>query len=189
MSRTPDDRHLLDALEAVPPVSIAGTVWRVVQCGRDPREASAAGGRWDEGEVAALYTSCEPAGAAAELLFHLRRGQPVFPSRMEYCLHALRVFVSDALNLSEPGDLATLGVDMTCYGRLAYADRAVEYTRTQAVAKAARRLERSALLVPSARWACSNLVLLGGAPADAVVSVQAHGPVDWPTGPLARSVG
>ena len=85
------DNTLIDALEAIDPVTFAGAVWRLVRDGRDPLQCSASGGRWDDGSFDVLYTSMSQAGAVEEMRFHLMRGQPVMPSKVRYRLFELEI--------------------------------------------------------------------------------------------------
>jgi hypothetical protein len=98
-----------------------------------------------------LHTSLERDGAIAEIhsLLSLR---PVFPSRLRWSACNLKVATVGILNLAEMPTLARLGVDIEHYS-----DR--NYSRTQPIADAAFFLGFDALLAPSARWPCSNLVL------------------------------
>lgn len=78
--------------------------------------------------------------------------QPVFPSKDRWFLHKVQVSVTSTLRLTDLAALGALGVDV---GR--YAER--EYGRTQEMADAAYVLGLDGLVVLSARWTCSNLVL------------------------------
>jgi RES domain-containing protein len=148
----PHDRTILDALEAVAAESVEAKVWRVTRKGRDPLRGSAAGGRWSPvGEFEVLYTSFERAGALAEIGYRLSL-EPVWPSRLEHELHALDVRTERSLRFADLAQLAPLGVDIARY-------RTFEYSATQSVAAAAHFLEFDGLIVPSARYACANLVL------------------------------
>jgi RES domain-containing protein len=174
------DPRLLDALDALSPAQFTGTVWRVVRDGRDPCQCSASGGRWDDGSFDVLYTSLDRHGAVAEMYFHLLRGQPVFPSRLRYRLYELTVELSAALALPALSDLAAIGLDTSRYGQISYAERAQEYPRTQEIGETAHFLDCDGLIVPSARWPCTNLVLfcdrLGP---EAIEVVAEHNVVDW----------
>jgi hypothetical protein len=64
----------------------------------------------------------------------------------------LAVRAERTLRLLDMRELANLGVDISRY-------ETFEYGATQAVAAAAHFLEFDGMLVPSARFACSNLVL------------------------------
>jgi RES domain-containing protein len=174
------DSRLIDALENIPQVPHEGTVWRVVREGRDPCQPSASGGRWDDGTFEVLYTALERDGAIAEMHFHLMRGQPIFPSRVRYTLHELRVELPTVLRLPTLAELATLGLDTSRYGQLSYLERTQEYPRTQEVAEVAHFLDSQGILVPNARWACTNLVIfLDRAKPDAIEVISDHGVIDW----------
>lgn len=153
------DSALLDALEASPRIASQYTLWRVVRADRDPLRPSAAGGRWDDGTFDVLYTSMESDGAIAEVYFHLMRGQPVFPSKMEFYLYELDVRIERGLHLLNVEDLVALGVDGTKYGSMEYTRRLEEYSRTQEIAEAAHFLDFDGLVIPNARWNCQNVVL------------------------------
>lgn len=188
MKHAPREFALLDALEAMPAQTVQKTVWRVVREGRDACQCSASGGRWDDGTFDVLYTAIDPDGAVAEMLFHLKRGQPVMPSKVRYRLHALSVHVERVLDLSDPALLTGLGVDMTRYGQISYADRAVEYLRTQQISEAAHFLEFNGLLVPSARWPTQSLIIFcERAGPDAVEETEESGLIDWKDWQATRS--
>jgi hypothetical protein len=127
-----------------------------------------------------LYTACDSDGAIAEMHFHLKRGQPVFPSKVRYRLYELYVKLSGILDLGEPSILSGLGVDMSRFGQLSYNERVVEYTRTQEVAEVAQFLEVGGLMVPNARWQCLNIVIFcDRAPPGSCEGVKDHGLIDW----------
>jgi hypothetical protein len=174
------DSRLIDSLDALPRAPFKGTVWRVVREGREPCLCSASGGRWDDGSFDVLYTALDRDGAIAEMDFHLLRGQPVFPSKVRYRLHELKVELSATLQLETLPDLAALCLDTSRYGQLSYIERNQEYPRTQDIAEVAHFLDCDGLKVPSARWACTNLVLfcdcLGP---EAIEAVKDHGIIDW----------
>jgi hypothetical protein len=98
-----------------------------------------------------LYTSLELDGAIAEI-HSLLLLQPVFPSQLRWFAYKLKVAAVAVLNLAEAPSLTRLGVDNEHYS-----DR--DYSRTQPIADAAFFLGFDALIAPSARWPCSNLVL------------------------------
>jgi hypothetical protein len=85
------DSRLIDALEALSPSLLRETVWQIVREGCDPCVCNASGGRWDDETFDVLYTSRKRDGAIAEMYFHLRRGQPLIPSRVHYRLHELQI--------------------------------------------------------------------------------------------------
>lgn len=174
------DSALIDALEAAPPTTFKGTLWRVVRDGRDVLQGSSAGGRWDDGTFDVLYTSERADGAVAEMYFHLSRGQPVMPSKGAWHLHELRVTLSRALRLADLAALSALGVDTARYGLLSYQEREQEYPRPQEIAETAHFLGFDGLIVPNARFACQNVVVFcDRVPPDALEAVRNHGAIRW----------
>jgi len=114
------------------------------------------------------------------MYFHLRRGQPLIPSRVHYRLHELHIELQSALDLSDKAQLEALGVDMSVFGQLSYAERASEYPRTQDVAEICHFLDHSGIVVPNARWDCANVVIFCDRTIPgAVEAVKDHGPIDW----------
>ena len=169
----PHDQVLLDALDHLAPAPYNGAVWRATWATRDPLRGSSAGGRWTPANsFEALNTSLESDGAMAETYYHLSRA-PVFSSA-HLKLHKLNVQTKSTLDLRDLTQLETLGVERAIL-------RTTQYHQTQAIGSAARFLEYDSLLVPSARWACANLVLfldrldLG----DALV-VEESMDINWP---------
>lgn len=174
------DNKLIDAIEDYASVEFDGPVWRVVRKGRDPTQCSSSGGRWDDGTFDVLYTAAEKDGALAEMYFHLKRGQPIFPSQVRYRLHELIVSLKRALKLVDVEALSSLGVDTSRYGQLMYQERETEYPRCQDVAEVAHFLEFDGLIVPSARWDCKNIVLFcDQLEQGSVEATTDQGPVDW----------
>jgi len=146
------DRSILDALEKLDPEPFDSDAWRVARKGRDPLRGSSAGGRWGAaGELDVLYTSEQRDGALAEVGFRLSL-EPVWPGLMRHQIHLLAVKAERTLRLVDMRELGNLGVDVARY-------ETFEYGTTQAIAAAAHFLEFDGMLVPSARFACSNLVL------------------------------
>jgi RES domain len=174
------DNTLIDAIEGIAGSPYDARVWRVVRKGKDVLMPSAPGGRWDDGTFDALYTSEVADGAAAEMFFHLSRGQPVIPSKISYHLYEIRVRTQNALHLQDLAAIARLGVDIGRYGVLSYNDRQQEYPRTQEVGEAAHFIGFDALVVPSARWEAMNVVLFDDrlGPEGSEV-IRDHGPIDW----------
>ena len=160
MNPPPRPQALLDAIEAETPTIFAATVWRVVTDGHDPLRASRAGGRLDDGTFDVLYTASERDGALAEAWYHLARGQPVIPSKITKRLFRIEADLNRVLDLSAPGKLAALGLNMAGYGRLAYLQRQQEYPAPQQIAEIAFFYEYEAIIVPNARWPTSNVVVL-----------------------------
>ena len=180
-TRRSRDSALIDAIEALPPVQFEGTVWRVVRKGRSPADCARSGGRWDDGTFDVLYTSQQRDGAIAEMYFHLGRGQPVFPSKVEYGVHELDVKLDNALQLVDLGALQRLGLETSRYGQLSYDRASDEYPRSQDIAEVAHFLEFDGLIVPSARWDCMNVILFcDRVPPGAIAIAADHGLVNWP---------
>jgi RES domain-containing protein len=151
----------------------AGDVWRVLREGRDPIRGGPSNSRWCDGGFDVLYTSFERDGAVAEVHAFLSE-QPVFPSKLRFHAHRLRITAGKTLTLADLPALAALGVDVA-----AYASR--DYRRTQAIADAACFLEFDGLIAPSARWACRNAMLFTQRLAeDAIAVMQSEpAPIDF----------
>jgi hypothetical protein len=147
----PRDIGLLDALDRLPKKAIRSRVWRTVKEGRDPLEGGRSRGRWGHDEMETLYTSHDEQGSVAEI-HSLLSAQPVFPSKIRWFVHEIQAELGDVLSLPTLPELAELGVDTTRYP-------AREYGRTQEIADAALFLGFTGLVVPSARWDCTNLVV------------------------------
>lgn len=174
------DSRLLDAVERLPVVAYSGKAWRVVGDGRDPLQCSAVGGRWDDRTFDVLYTSTKADGAAAEMYFHLSKGQPVVPSSLRYRLFELDVAIENCVDIKSLDSLAALGLITSAFGKLSYVDREREYPRTQEIAEAAHFHERCGLLVPSARSEHPNLVLFCRNVQPAALDVaRDHGLISW----------
>ena len=146
------DRAILDVLEGFEAEVLETTVWRIVRRARDPLRGAIASGRWNAiGEFEVLYTSLKPEGALAEVGYRLSL-EPVWPSRIEHQIHALKIRADRALRLEPLNQLEKLAVNTARF-------ESFEYTTTQANAAAAHFLEYDALVVPSARFKGSNVVL------------------------------
>lgn len=179
-SRLPRDNKLIDAIEEHASVEFDDPVWRVVRDGRDATQCSSSGGRWDDGTFDVLYTAAEREGAVAEMYFHLKRGQPIFPSQVRYRLHELSVSLKRALKLIDLDALSALGVDTSRYGQLSYQEREAEYPRCQDVAEVAHFLGFDGLIVPNARWDCKNVVVYCDQVAQGSVDMSSDlGLVNW----------
>lgn len=176
------DSALIDALENAAKIEFVGRVYRVTRGGRDPLRPSASGGRWDDGSFEVLYTSREADGAIAEVYFHLMRGEPVFPSKIEFFLTEINVELRYAFKLADFTQLAALGVDIENYGSMSHVRRHVEYTRTQEIAEIAHFLGADGIIVPNARLEGENLVLFTGhMPPDALSIISKPTPIDSAT--------
>lgn len=164
------DRIILDALEALDPEPFDGIVWRVTRTGREPLRGAAAHGRWSpSGEFEVLYTSLMREGALAEIGYRLSL-QPVWPSRVEHEIHTIHVQTERNLRFADVAGLTPFGVDTARY-------RSFDYSATQALAAAANFLGFDGLIVPNARFACSNLVIFAERAPDLTLTGTAG--VDW----------
>ncbi|MGH7814310.1 MAG: RES family NAD+ phosphorylase [Candidatus Binataceae bacterium] len=170
-ARKPRDPALLDALDAFERRPYDGVTWRVVRDGRDPLQGGASGGRWDPTLFDVLYSALEPDGAVAEVNFHLSR-QPVFPSKIGYGLHRIRVRTEKTLKLPDLNAMIPLGVDPTRYRELLYAP-------TQAIGDAAYFLGFDSIIAPNARWSCNNLILFTDQIGPAELTVIKSSDVNW----------
>ena len=167
----PRDPALLDALDAFRRVPYKGETWRVVRDGRHPLQGSPSGGRWDPTLFDVLYTSLDPDGAVAEVHFHLSR-QPVFPSKIRYGLHRIKVRTAKTLRLPNLDAMVPLGVDPARY-------REILYGQTQAIGDAAYFLGFDSIIAPNARWSCDNLILFTDQIAPADLEVIESRKVNW----------
>jgi hypothetical protein len=167
------DRSVLDALEKLDPEPFDSDVWRVTRKGRDPLRGSPANGRWGaQGELEVLYTSEHRDGALAEVGFRLSL-EPVWPSLIQHQIHVLAIKAERTLRLVDMQELGNLGVDISRY-------ETFEYSATQAIAAAAYFLEFDGILVPSARFSCSNLVLFTDRVTDTGhIQLVSSEDVDW----------
>lgn len=171
-ARAHDDR-LLDALSAIEAIGYYRSVWRVVRKGRSPLDGSRGAGRWNPAELSVLYCAEEPDGALSEIHFHLSRGQPVFPSRMEHHLHELKALLARALRFLNLDQLAALGVEAARF-------RDLLYGRTQDIGAAAAFLGFDGLIAPSARFNGANVVIFLDNAGPGSVEDIASELVDWP---------
>jgi hypothetical protein len=112
-------------------------------------------------------------GAIAEINALLSL-QPVFPSKMRCHSFEMNVRSTKALHIADLPTLQKLGVDTA-----AYQER--RYDRTQMIADAAFFLGFDGLIVPSARWACKNLVLFTSRlqPGDVELASDNGTQIDW----------
>ncbi len=166
------DRLILDALEAIAPEPFQHDVWRVARKGRDPVRGSGANGRWSPpGEFEVLYASLLREGAEAEVGYRLSL-EPVWPSLLEHEAHQLALKLVRALRFADLSKLEPLGVNINKY-------ESFEYEKTQDIASAAHFLEFDGLIVPSARYDCSNAVIFIDRLDGGHVEVKDTKEVDW----------
>jgi hypothetical protein len=111
-------------------------------------------------------------GAIAEVEYHLSR-QPVFPSRIRSVHYTIRVSASSVIRLETVDELVELGVDISRY-------KEPLYDRTREIGDAAAFLGCDALIVPSARWNCLNVVLfLEEIKPENIAQVSGPNAIDW----------
>ena len=167
------DLRLLDHIDAHPRRPYTGTLWRVGRSGRDPVLGGKSVSRWCNGKFDVLFTSLERNGAVAEM-YALLSLQPAFPSAVAFHAHRLHASVQQALHLVDLPTLARLGVDTDRYHER-------NYTKTQEIADAALFLGFDGLVVPSARWKCTNAVLFTDRiePAQLLLEESERTPIDW----------
>ena len=167
------DPDLLDALEAMEPQAIDRSVWRVTWATRDPLVGGTGGGRWHPpGDFEALYASLEEDGAMAEIYHHLSKA-PVFSSSHAK-IYQLYVRTRRTLILSDFTVLETVGINKETFRR-------GDPARSREVGAAARFLDADGLIVPSARWACGNLVLFPDRVADReAFRIEKTQDINWP---------
>lgn len=172
-SRRARDLRLLDGVDAHQRQPFEKALWRVSREGRDPLQGGRSASRWCNGEFDVLYTSLERDGAIAEI-HALLNLQPVFPSKLSFHVHTLAVSAQAVLHFTDLAMLSRLGVDTANYE-----DR--DYRQTQGIADAAYFLGFDGLVVPSARWSCSNAVLFTDRidPASLSVNITEPEAVDW----------
>jgi RES domain-containing protein len=145
------DPELLDFLAGRRAESISATVYRATRLGLEPTTPSRAGGRWmPRDSFSVLYTSFERDGALAEISFHLGMMFPV--PRKPIAIHTLTARARKAIRITKE-DFPALQVDPALYGN-------IDYKRTEVIGDAIGFLEFDAIIVPSARWHCENLVLI-----------------------------
>ena len=172
-ARRARDIGLLDTIDVFKREPFSGPVWRVVREGRDPILGGPSRSRWCNGSFDVLYTSLEQNGAIAEIYAFLSL-QPVFPSKVRWNVHKLAVSAAKTLRIADLPSLAELGVDPA-----RFQDRG--YDRTREIADAAYFLGFDGLIVPSARWACQNLVLFTDRvpPENIEIAESAGNPIAW----------
>ncbi len=170
--RTSHSVALLDALAVLPEVRFENEFWRVVHGNRSPVDGSKGSGRWNRQESEVLYCALEKDGALSEINFHIRRAQPVFPSRLVSFAHRMRASFTRVIDLSDISLLAKLGVDTSRFHELLYDE-------TQKIGEAVGFLGFEAMLVPNARHPSVNLVVFPtNCDLDAIESL-AHDQIDW----------
>ena len=166
------DPALLDTLDNLESAPLSADVWRVTWAERYPLVGSSGGGRWSpDNEFEVVYASFEPDGACAEAYYHLSRA-PVLPSS-KTVLNKIRVNLKNVLDL-DIKQLRQVGISEPLASR-------IDYGVSQQVGAAAHLLDFEALIVPSARWDCLNLVLfLDRLDVSTQLEILKSNPIDWP---------
>jgi RES domain-containing protein len=147
------DPAFLDRIESLPTREWQGHVWRHMFNEYAPERINTSGARWNPPGVGAIYAALEREIAIAEG-DHMIEIQPrrIFRRRV---LYELAVDMRRVVDLTHPDALAIAG--------LTIADIAADdFTACQRVGGAAAFLGSDGLLVPSARRAGDNLVILIG---------------------------
>ncbi len=169
MLRRPE---LVEALEGLTQKPLSARVFRATRRSLKPDVASRSGGRWmppDRSPV--LYTSLVREGALAEMAYRQRLLDPI-PTK-PILVHRLDADLKRVIEIRRE-DLARLGI---AFGELSSAG----YDRSQEVGDIAYRiLGCDGLVVPNARWKCSNLVVFEeNLKFNAEVQVVDSEEVDW----------
>lgn len=179
----PHDPQLIDLLADVTPGPFEGTVWRATRLNQDPIAFSYNGGRWappsSYQSVPTLYTSLERHGAVAEIASWLAMLVPR-PSK-PIVVHRLIVRATDVVSL-DSRTLNELGVDFERYSERSYAAMGeAPPSRTQEIGAILSFLGIDGLVVPSARWSCSNLILFDNFDNQIEIDNTESEEVDWLT--------
>ncbi|SDF19600.1 RES domain-containing protein [Blastococcus aurantiacus] len=151
MSTSSHDPELLDALEELATNPYEGTAWRHMFNDYPPSKVNISGARWNPAGVGAIYLAVDRDTAEAEG----QHAVDIQPARMfaRRVLYEVNIDVDDVVDLTAVGALRSVGLS----SRDIEAD---DFTNCQKVGAAAAWLGRGGLLVPSARAAGSNLVVL-----------------------------
>ncbi len=155
------------------PQAVSEIAWRVTWASRDPLVGGTGGGRWHPpNDFEALYTSLDEHGAVAEVSHHLSRA-PVFSSS-HVRINKLRVHTENTLVFENVESLGAVGVEEEAFVR-------GDHARTREIGAAARFLDIDGLIVPNARWSCTNLVLfLDRLPDLELLEVLETRDINWP---------
>jgi RES domain-containing protein len=170
--RSGHDVALLDALGELPETSFDGEFWRIVHGIRSPLDGSKGAGRWNRRESEVLYCALERDGALSEIDFHLRRAQPIFPSRLVSVAYQMRASFEKVVDLTDMTLLAKLGVATSRY-------REILYEETQKIGEAVGFLGFHAMIVPNARHPSVNVVVFpANCDLDVIENLRKE-PVNW----------
>ncbi|HEX3110674.1 MAG TPA: RES family NAD+ phosphorylase [Thermoanaerobaculia bacterium] len=133
---------MLDLLQSAGVSSWNGTVYRHMFASQPPTRANTAGARWNEPNVAAIYTSCERETALAEAEYYIGL-QPLRP-RAKRTLYTIHVSLSKVIDLTAARLLAHLGITDDILASL-------DQGPCRTIGGAVSWLGHGGLLVPSAR--------------------------------------
>ena len=134
--------EMLDTLQSAAASAWDGIVYRHMFASQPPTRANTGGARWNEPNLAAIYTSCERETALAEAEYYISL-QPLRP-RAKRTLFTIHLSLKNVLDLTATNLLARLGITTDV---LSGADQAP----CRIVGSAANWLGHDGLLVPSAR--------------------------------------
>lgn len=147
------DPQLLDALEALPTGNWEGNAWRHMFNDYPPTQVNISGARWNPRGVGAVYAAMDRETAIAEGQ-HAIDIQPrrIFRRRV---LYQIQLHISGLADLTGEKSLHSLGLKPSDI-------ESNDFAACQEIGRGAAWLGLGGLLVPSARHAGSNLVVLVG---------------------------
>lgn len=164
------DPQLLSAISSLSFSAFDGQVWGCTAKGYDPTATSSSPGRWAPGSVSVLYTSLEAEGAVAEVASYLSLLSPA--PRREIELHTLHITARRTIEIAD-ANYTALDIAHDHYQKRSY-------QRTQEIGAAIEFLGLDALIAPSARWPCRNLIVYSSNHGfNEVVDVVKSEIVDW----------
>ncbi|MFO6429236.1 RES family NAD+ phosphorylase [Erythrobacter sp. W302b] len=175
------DPELVEKLAEFDPEPFNGQVWRATGYSRDPMAFSYNGGRWAPPSSITsnpvLYTSFDKEGAIHEMASWMALLTP--PPSKPIKVHSLSVAARSVVALSLP-NLASLGVDVQNYERRNYAAMdEFPPSKSQEIGAALSFLGVDGLIVPSARFACNNLILFDNQNNQIEIDVDDAEIVNW----------
>ncbi len=144
------DQKTIEVLEALPPMSWSGTVFRHMFGQYSPDRENRSGARWNPPETPAIYTSLQRETALAEADYSISL-QPLRPQAQRW-LYTITVALSSVLDLSKWESLSRIGLSRESL-------LSFDYSSCQRIGGAVEWLKHDGLLVPSARAEGVNLVI------------------------------
>jgi RES domain-containing protein len=143
--------EMLDILQSAAVSAWDGTVYRHMFASQPPVRANTGGARWNEPDLAAIYTSCERDTALAEAEYYISL-QPLRP-RAKRTLFTIHLSLRNVIDLTAGDLLAQLGITADILA-------SVNHSPCRTVGSAVNWLGHDGLLVPSARrHGGTNLVI------------------------------